>query len=396
DWSRFLMPLCLLNMFITLTGGFLLFLDLSWATDADLYLRNDIIFGYYDFTLFFGTTIIKIPGSVFYLGLLGFMVQFLEVTRRRYVSRNLVPRFYLMSSFRLLQVVITVVVVFVFQLLLFSEIENINGFDYITATDPALSLVTAFLVGMFPLQLLTSFTERIRERLGMSTGEKLPITLINGIDNTLESLLQEENVDSTHILATSDINEINRRTAIPVSALKSWQNQAKLLNLLGKENLIHRFARMGINDFDDLLVLAENMDEPHVDNTAFKNDFTRAMKIKSDDEAIGDDSFWRILMLVLIREYHAEYPEKRTALMEARKELRERAASTITVEQNAVPELYVPSEQDIMSAQNNNIEPYVSSEQGSMLEQDNNIEPYVSSEQGNLPDQNNITDMSHG
>ncbi len=379
DWNRFLMPLCLLNMFITLTSGFLVFADLSWTGQIEDFSQNDIIFGYYDFKIFFETISITIPSSLFYMGLLGFLVQFLEMSRRRYVSRNLVPRFYLMSAFRLLQVMITVIVVYLFQALL------IGYNDIFTSNESLLMLVTAFVVGMFPLQLLTSFTESIRERLGMETGKKLPITLINGIDNTLESLLQEENIDSIQILATNNVEEMNKRTKIPVKALTEWQRQAKLLNVLGTQDLIHRYARIGINDFDDLLVLAENMDDP-----AFKNDFTTAMRIKSDDEAIANDSFWRVLMQVLVREYFGEFPEKQVALIEARKAILRQPVNEIIVEQNVAPE--VP-QQTILLDENEDTERYVSTEdqtitseapaQTMMLDEDNDTE------------QSRMSDISH-
>jgi hypothetical protein len=296
DWNRFLMPLAILNMFITLVGGFFLY--------ADIAISGDIHFGAYTMSLVFATNIedmtltalntIGVPSSIFYLGLLGFFVQFLEMTRRRYVSRNLVPRFYLTSAFRLVHVCVTVVVIYLFLTILFGNPSR------------ELVLVSAFVVGMFPLQLLAPVVDFVRQRMGVSAPRELSLMLIDGIDNTLESLLQEENIDSVQMLATTEAEEIHKRTAIPVRTLQSWQRQARLFHALGTEDLIHRFARIGINDFDDLGVLEANFGEQGIDGPAFSADFTSAMKIKADDEAISTEAFWKVLVQVLIREYRAE------------------------------------------------------------------------------------------
>ena len=297
DWRRFLMPLCLLNMFITLTLGVLLFADISSSAVGDIedVPPNTIIFGFYDVQLYFLDDFIRIPGTLFYIAMFGYLTHFLEMTRRRYVSRNLVPRFYLISSFRFLQVLITAVIVF------FAMQPVI--------TDPYMMMVIAFVVGMFPLQLLTPVVDGARSRLGIATQSKLPITLINGIDNTLESLLQEENIDSIQVLATMNIREINRRTAIPKDTLENWKRQAKLFYLLGTEDLIYRFIRMGINDFDDLIVLVQNKESTPGQGGRFLEDFTHAMSIKSDEDAAASREYWRVMRDVLIQEYLREFPE---------------------------------------------------------------------------------------
>jgi len=305
DWHRFLMPLCLLNMFITLIGGFLL--------NADISSTGDFWFGAYTLPLVFMNNIqdvsitaentVGVPSSLFYLGLVGFMFQFLESTRRRYVSRNLVPRFYLISSFRILQVLIGVVAVYLFLQIFITELPR------------ELALLSAFLVGMFPLQILSPVLDSTRARLGMDVSKGLPLTLINGVDSTLESLLQEENIDSVQILATTSIDDMHKRTAIPKAALHNWQRQALLFNVLGTEELIHRFARIGINDFDDLAILiTQTGASPAAPGVNFETDFTTAMRIRSDEEAMGADAFWRVLIQVLIREYLQEFPEARQHL----------------------------------------------------------------------------------
>lgn len=307
DWHRFLMPLCLLNMFITLIAGFFLYADIKSVTFGES--NNEIIFGSYNLLVvylpfangeFTENNTALIPSSIFYLGMLGFMVHFLEMTRRRYVSRNLVPRFYLLSVFRLLQVIIAVAVTYLFL-------------RTIDPSENSFVLVTAFIVGMFPLQLVSPLVEIVRGRLGIATPKELSITLINGIDNTLESLLQEENFDSIQILATTEVSEITKRTAIPEVTLANWQNQARLFNVLGTEVLIQRFARIGINDFDDLGMLATTMGNLPVDSLLFREEFTSAMRVKSDEEAIGTDAFWKVLIQVLIREYNAANKEKAQA-----------------------------------------------------------------------------------
>jgi len=187
-------------------------------------------------------------------------------------------------------------------------------------------LLAAFLVGMFPLQVVTPVLESTRARLGMDVAKGLPITLINGIDSTLESLLQEENIDSVQILATTQVEELHKRTAIPKAALADWRSQARLFNALGTEVLIHRFARIGINDIDDLGILvpqvaamatvnvpstptaegaAPSATTTTVDgiNSILIADFTEAMIIEPDEKAMATKGYWRVLIQVLVQEY---------------------------------------------------------------------------------------------
>lgn len=300
DWHRYLMPLCLLNMFITVIGGYLLVADIGSA--------DDFYFGVYTVPLVYMTTVegeindtntVGIPGSVFWMGMAGYLFQYLETTRRRYVSRNIVPDFYLMSAFRLLQVMVAVVVVFLALIVIIPDPPD------------HLVLLSAFVVGMFPSQMLSPVIGEVRKRLGMTVHKELPLTLINGIDNTLESLLQEENIDSVQILATTKVAEIHKRTLIPERTLKNWQRQARLFNVLGTQTLIDRFARIGINDFDDLSVLAGIigvLPDEHEKREAFRDDFTSAMLPKSDEDGMNTDAYWRVLVQVLIREYLAEFP----------------------------------------------------------------------------------------
>ncbi|MCB9451550.1 MAG: hypothetical protein H6672_08925 [Anaerolineaceae bacterium] len=308
DWRRYLMSLCLLNMFITIIGGYLLV--------SDIVSSDGLYFGVSTVPLVYMTTVegdinasntVGIPGSVLWLGMAGYLFQYLESTRRRFVSRNLVPRFYLMSAFRLLQVMLAVVVGFL-------------AINIIIPNPPAdLVLLTAFVIGLFPMQILAPVVGEVRQRLGMQVTTQLPITMINGIDSTLESLLQEENIDSVQLLATTNVDIIHKRTRIPVRALLNWQRQARLFNVLGTQTLIDRFARIGINDFDDLGVLAAAIgslpDDPEK-REAFQNDFTSAMLIKSDEESMGTDAFWRVLIQVLIREYQAEFLETPAKLLD--------------------------------------------------------------------------------
>lgn len=324
EWKRFALPFTFFNLFVTVVPMFLLSADIS----ASFY-RDDIdgLFG----VAFIPLNAVDIPTTIFYFGYLGFMIHFLEMTRRRYVSRNLVPHFYMTSAFQFLYVTILIPVFFV----AFTGTLDATSAFFADEPTPTVStdtaetgtvdaenadsailaqyvppdirnlLVLSFVIGMFPLQSLSPIVERIRERLGLATYKEISIRMIHGIDNTIESLLQEENIDSVQILAMTDVHEIHQRTAIPEKVIIEWQKQAKLYHILSDEELIHRFARIGINDFDDLEILATRAHRQELDPTLFFDSFKKSMQVKDPKEAINQEAFWEVLIQVLVREFEA-------------------------------------------------------------------------------------------
>jgi len=275
DWRRFILPLCFFNLFATVTMIFFASLEL-WYDGQPL----------------------PIPTAAFYFGFLGFTVYFLEMSRRRYISRNIVPHFYMSSSFRFLYVTIIVPVFYIFM----------QTFGIIDLGGDNFALLASFIVGMFPLQLLTPVVERVRTRLGMNNPTELPVTLIRGVNNTIESILQEENIDSVQALAISDPYEIQMRTAVPLDVIMEWQRQAQLFHILGSEELIRRFARIGINDFEDLALLADIVDQQQTGDAdtltaTFIENFKTSMQSGDDEATISNPAYWDVLLQVVAREY---------------------------------------------------------------------------------------------
>jgi hypothetical protein len=296
EWKRFALPLSFFSLFVTVIPIFLLSNDIS---AFELASGEGRFIG----AAYLPLLDVDISTTVFYFGYLGFIIYFLETTRRRYVSRNLVPHFYMTSAFRFLYVTIIIPVFVVF--FTNSVTPLIEGQP--TGLDNPYLLIASFVVGMFPLQLLAPIIESVRKRLGMASYDQLSITIIQGIDNTIESLLQEENIDSVQVLAMTNKQEIHQRTAIPEKVIAEWQNQAKLYHVLGTEELIRRFARIGINDFDDLKILAKNGQIHATASSRFIESFKQSMTIHDDHEAINQSAFWDVLIQVLIREYEGVY-----------------------------------------------------------------------------------------
>jgi hypothetical protein len=295
EWQRFTLPLSFFNLFVTVIPIFLLWNDISaFDPSSERGFVGASYLPLFDF---------DISTTVFYFAYLGFIINFLEMTRRRYVSRNLVPHFYMTSAFRFLYVIFIIPVFVVF---FNSSISPFIGED--TGVDNPYLVVLSFVIGMFPLQLLSPVIERVRQRLGLVNYDQLSITIIQGIDNTIESLLQEENIDSVQLLAMSDANEIYLRTAIPKKVIADWQKQARLYHILGNEELIRRFARIGINDFDDLEIFVIDAEGRNrdPDTTKFFESFKKSMQVKEDKEAIDQEEFWEVLIQVLIREFKEE------------------------------------------------------------------------------------------
>ena len=295
-WRRYALPLSFLNLLITFFVGFLLYEDIRYTPS-----EGGVLLGAFSVPLNFGDTLLSVPTSLFYWAYAGFFVYTLEATRRRYITKNLVPHFYVSSAFRWVYASIAVVLVYFAVQLgvdMFSFSETLSGI----MKKPEFLTLLAFAVGMSPIQMLNPVATAVRSKFGIPGTESLPLSLIDGIDHTLEAFLQEENVDSFQALATENASLIAKRTKIPEDTIKDWQEQARLLNVLGDVETINRFRRLGFREITDLKVLLDEVDLSGKGKLSVE-DLTKALSVKDNKEAKETPETWGVLIRILRQEY---------------------------------------------------------------------------------------------
>jgi hypothetical protein len=104
-----------------------------------------------------------------------------------------------------------------------------------TASTGALSAnAILFLVGLFHNMAIESLRKRATKLFGANsvTSEELPLTAVEGIDDTTAELLTEHGVSSIQHLATSEPGDLCDRTILPLDRAVDWIDQALLMRYL--------------------------------------------------------------------------------------------------------------------------------------------------------------------
>jgi hypothetical protein len=93
------------------------------------------------------------------------------------------------------------------------------------------SLAAYFLVGLFHNWAMNAMRTRALVLLGApkSDNEELPITIVEGIEDTSADLLSEYGVSTVQHLALTDAGELSERTLIPLDRILDWTDQAILI-----------------------------------------------------------------------------------------------------------------------------------------------------------------------
>lgn len=93
------------------------------------------------------------------------------------------------------------------------------------------TLAAYFLVGLFHNWAMNAMRTRALVLLGApkSDNEELPITIVEGIEDTSADLLSEYGVSTVQHLALTDAGELSERTLIPLDRILDWTDQAILI-----------------------------------------------------------------------------------------------------------------------------------------------------------------------
>lgn len=254
-WRRYALPMTILMSITTFFLAAFLYEDL--ANSEGLIDRGQFAFGTFEFPIYYGDTRIEIPSTIFWFAFLGYLITLTGVMLRRIVTNNLVPHFYLASSFRLIKSLLAAVLI-VMALNgvpeIFPSSQIFQGYESkINLTlNPYYNILIAFVAGATADDIVGWIIYKVRKSIGRGEGESLSLSTIQGIDPTLEAYLHEEGIDSIQILATTPRKKIVAATNIADETIEDWQVQAEFLRNLESPEIATKFHRLGINELSDL------------------------------------------------------------------------------------------------------------------------------------------------
>lgn len=308
DFSRYSKQLILLNILALLFLGYFIGADIRAAGIPGVRL------GAFSIPLALGDEEIGVSTSLFYLAYAGFGIYYFEAVRRRFASYSLVPSFYVSLSFKWLYVSIAIVIIHM-ALELGSELFSFSAGIAGTIDKPESRLLIAFLVGIFPEEWINLVAAKVRGWFGIASAETLPLSLIEGIDYTMEAFLNDDaNIDSIRTLANLTEEEIGNLEGINKEVVRDWQKQAKLYNAVNDKIIIERLRRIAINDIEDLKLLTEiKLAE---DKIPEKN-LTSILTEEDINKARAKPEYWSVLIRVLKQEHDSymktKNPQKSSA-----------------------------------------------------------------------------------
>ncbi len=117
-----------------------------------------------------------------------------------------------------------------------------------------------FLSGLFHIWAIDALRQRARTVFGQATPEaaELPISIVQGIDDTSADLLSEYGVTSVQHLATADPGDLCERTLLPIDRVLGWIDQGILIQRL--EGNIRGARSMGIGGASDVVAASLSED----------------------------------------------------------------------------------------------------------------------------------------
>lgn len=248
--NRYAIPLSLLVSTILLVSGGVLYWDASYGFPG--FGKSWLTVGNF----------VAFPSSVVEWGFFGAIIYILQDMLRRYSALDLTPRFYFLSTIRIILAITA-------SLLLFSLVqagpsplvklyfrEFGTKFEIAAPADGSNPntlfwlLLLSFTAGMFPVKTIASITtvvgnwlsERL-SKLPMGIGPffkstkdyNIPLSYL--VTSEVGERFREEGIYNVQDFAASEIKELARRTPYNIAKLIDWQDRAMLLSMLGKTNL---------------------------------------------------------------------------------------------------------------------------------------------------------------
>ena len=226
-----------------------------------------------------------IPSTIYWAGYVGYLITLMGVTLKRITTNNLVPYFYIASSFGLLKSLVAAVLIFL-MIDALPGLFTADGVSFKEGINPSLAILIAFTAGATADDVIKWVIGTIRRIFGRNVADPLPLSLVQGIDPTMEAFLHDEGIDSIQALATMPINSITEKVGIPEETVKDWQSQANFLRNFTSSDLAEHFHRLGINELKDL----KDLDDDEV---------AKALAALKESNDIGKEEVNKVLIKVL-------------------------------------------------------------------------------------------------
>ncbi|NJN44762.1 MAG: hypothetical protein HC806_08625 [Anaerolineae bacterium] len=201
---------------------------------------------------------VVIPSSIIEWGFLGAFIFILQDMMRRFIDRDLTPRFYFLSFIRIILALAASVLLFSVIQAGPASIYEISNYKYSSTDGTTFSvnpkdginavywlLPICFTAGFFPIRTISFVTKAVFNWLSEKkygqflkvNSQSISLQYVNGIDARIETRLSEEGISSSQILANNDLAHITGKTPFSTTTLLDWQDQAILFCNLGKNNL---------------------------------------------------------------------------------------------------------------------------------------------------------------
>jgi hypothetical protein len=171
-----------------------------------------------------------IPLAVVQWGFLGGLVYTSIDLLSRFLRKDITPRVYFVSSFRLIySIAVSIVIYFIY---LSFDFANVNKFY-----SPELLLIV-FLSGIAPIQVLIYFADQLLSKIykdwrHRNTVGNKPVIQLEGINSNTAGRLSEEGIDYIQQMAKCDPIDISFKTNYPLETINDWKDQALLYILTG-------------------------------------------------------------------------------------------------------------------------------------------------------------------
>ncbi len=168
-----------------------------------------------------------IPLLVVEWGFLGGLVYTSISLLTRFLRKDIIPRVYFNSSFRLLLSAVVAIVIYFFYMLSFG-----NKVPPLNETPPQL-LLLCFAAGVAPVQFLirvadTQFSKLYKGWRRRDTAGNRTITQLEGINSITAERLGEEGYDYIQQIALCDPEDLANKTKFEVDVVFDWKDQGVL------------------------------------------------------------------------------------------------------------------------------------------------------------------------
>lgn len=193
--------------------------------------------------------------GMMYAGLGAYVAVLYYMVARLYANA-LSPRFLLTSALRTASAVAIGWVFGIVGVTMFAGVPTGEA----TSSEALSSHAVLFMMGLFHNSAIEGLRKRAAKLFGSNVPEKeeLPLTSVEGIDDTTADLLSEYGVSSIQHLATTEPGDLCDRTLLPLDRILDWVDQALLIRYLRRSISVSR--TLGIRGGIDLALMHARID----------------------------------------------------------------------------------------------------------------------------------------